>query len=95
MVIPIGIPRKLLKITIDHEKCTVPFICKKCLEVCPEAVFRLRNVVSKIERLKELDPRTDGNYVVEGYYRNKCTLCDKCLEVCPVDAIKIEPPSAA
>lgn len=96
MVIPPGgVPRKLPKIIIDHEKCTVPFLCKKCLEVCPEAVLRTGHDITRQERLKELDPRIDGNYVLRGYYRNKCTLCNKCIEVCPVDAISIIPPSAA
>lgn len=95
MVIPPGgVPRKLPRVIIDHEKCTVPFLCKKCLEVCPEAVFRMRGATGKQERLKEMDPRIDGNYMLEGYYRNKCTLCNKCVEVCPVDAITIVPPLA-
>ena len=42
------------------------------------------------ERLKEMDPRIDGNYAVFATRRDKCILCDKCLDVCPVDAIKIE-----
>jgi len=92
MVIPIGIPRKFPKITIDQEKCTVPFLCKKCLQICPEALFRLRGNTAKQERLKEMDPRIDGNYIVEAYYTNKCTVCNKCIEVCPVDAITIEVP---
>ena len=92
MVIPIVVPRKLPRITIDQEKCTVPFLCKKCLRACPMAVFRLRNDMTKVERQKELDPRIPGNYVVSAYYRNKCTVCNQCLEVCPVGAIKIEAP---
>ena len=96
MVIPPGgVPRKLPRIVIDHEKCTVPFLCKKCLEVCPEAVFRVHGVAGKQERLKEMDPRIDGNYMLEGYYRNKCTLCNQCVEVCPADALTLIPPSAA
>ncbi len=89
MVIPVGIPRKFPKITIDQKKCTVPFLCKKCLQICPEAVFGLSGN-RRPERLKEMDPRIDGNYIVEAYYTNKCTVCNKCIEVCPVDAIKIE-----
>ena len=89
MVIPMMIPRKLPQITIDQEKCTVPFLCKKCLQVCPMAVLRVRNDRTRQERLKEMDPRIPGNYVLSAYYRNKCILCNKCIEVCPVDAIKI------
>ena len=85
-------PRKLPKITIDQEKCTVPFLCKKCLQVCPTAVFWVVHVVEKEERLKEMDPRIDGNYKLGAHRPDKCTVCNKCIEVCPVDAIKIEAP---
>ena len=82
--------RPFPKITIDREKCTVPFLCKKCLQVCPTAVFLVERVMAKEERLKEMDPRIDGNYVLHAPRRDKCTVCNKCIEVCPVDAIKIE-----
>ena len=78
------------KITIDQEKCTVPFACKKCLQICPMAVFHVERVLTKEERQKEMDPRIDGNYVLEAQRRDKCTVCNKCIEVCPVDAITIE-----
>jgi formate hydrogenlyase subunit 6/NADH:ubiquinone oxidoreductase subunit I len=45
------------------------------------------------ERLKEMDPRVDGNYVLFASRRDKCIVCNKCVEVCPVDAIKIEAPT--
>jgi ferredoxin len=81
--------RKLPKITIDREKCTVPFLCKKCLQVCPTAVFNVVSVTARQERLKELDPRIDGNYQLTILRRDKCRVCNKCIEVCPVDAITI------
>ena len=84
------VARKFPKITIDREKCTVPFLCKKCLQICPTAVLRVDRVMAKEERLKEMDPRIDGNYVLYVGRRDKCIACDKCIEVCPVDAIKIE-----
>ena len=84
------IQRKFPKITIDQEKCTVPFLCKKCLQICPTAVFSVNRVMAKEERLKEMDPRIDGNYVLGIGRRDKCIACNKCIDVCPVDAIKIE-----
>ncbi len=84
--------KKFPVITIDAEKCTVPFICKKCLQICPSVVFRVERVLRKEERLKEMDPRIDGNYVLHAPRRDKCTVCNKCLEVCPVNALKIEIP---
>ena len=80
--------RRFPKITIDLEKCTVPFLCKQCIQICPTAVFSVRSV--KEERLKEADPRVDGTYVLSAQRRDKCTVCNRCLEVCPVAALKIE-----
>ena len=82
--------RKFPKIAIDPEKCTVPFLCKKCLQVCPTAVFHVERVMAKEKRLEEMDPRIDGNYELSARRRDKCIVCNKCIEVCPVDAIKIE-----
>ena len=82
--------RKFPKITIDGEKCTVPFLCKKCLQICPEAIFHVERVMKKEERLREMDIRIDGNYALSAPRRDKCTVCNKCIEVCPADAIKIE-----
>jgi ferredoxin len=84
--------RKFPKITIDLEKCTVPFLCKRCLQACPMGVFHVTRVMSKEERLKEMDPRVDGNYVLFATRRDKCTGCNICIDVCPVDAITIEIP---
>ena len=78
------------KITIDEAKCTVPFACKKCLQICPTVVFWVERVMTKEERLKEMDPRIDGNYKLEARRKDKCIVCNKCIEVCPVDAIKVE-----
>ena len=82
--------RKFPQITIDQEKCTVPFLCKKCLQICPMLVFKVERVMAREERLKEMDPRIDGNYELSAQRRDKCTVCNKCIEVCPVDAITIE-----
>jgi NAD-dependent dihydropyrimidine dehydrogenase PreA subunit len=92
MTLPTGFGRKYPKISIDYEKCTIPFACKKCLQICPMLVFNVERVMAKEERLKEMDPRIDGNYVARAERRDKCTVCNKCIEVCPVNAIKIEVP---
>ena len=82
--------RKFPKITIDSEKCTVPFLCHKCMDICPTTVFNVRSVPARRERLKELDPRIDGNYILHAVRRDKCSMCNRCIDVCPVNAIKIE-----
>ncbi len=85
MAIPVT--HKAPKIEIDHQKCEVPFLCKKCLLICPQSVFEVRPV--KNERLRETDPREPGTYQVGTGPRFKCTGCNECMDVCPVDAIAI------
>jgi len=97
MTVPSKMPefiwgRKFPKITIDHSKCTVPFLCKKCLEICPEAVLHVGRVMALEKKLEEMDPRIDGNYYLGVARRDKCTGCNLCIEVCPVKAITIEVP---
>ncbi len=82
--------RKFPKITIDQEKCTVPFLCKKCLQICPEAVLHVTRVMKYEKRLEEMDPRIDGHFVLHAMRRDRCTVCNRCVDICPVDAIKIE-----
>lgn len=81
--LPIALP----KIEIDGAKCTVPFWCKKCLEVCPQLVFWVEG--TRNERLRESDPREPGLYRLMSVRRDKCTLCNRCVEVCPEGAITI------
>lgn len=80
------------KIKIDYSKCQVPFYCKKCLQICPQAVFMI--LVMKQTRFKETDPKEPDSYMLIPLFRSKCTICNRCVEVCPVDAIKIEAPEA-
>ena len=84
------IGKKFPNVMVDVSKCPVPFLCKKCLQACPEAVFSVSHNAAKEEKLKELDPRIDGNYVLGVARRDKCTVCNRCIDVCPVDAIKID-----
>ncbi len=82
-----NLPLKLPRIEIDDTKCTVPFWCKKCLEICPHLVFWVDS--KRDERLKETDPREPDMYRLLAVRRDKCSLCNKCVEVCPEGAITI------
>ena len=81
------------KIEIDHSKCTTPFDCKKCLQICPQAVFDVRAM--KMVRGMETDKKEPGAYKLLAWYRDKCTGCNDCIQVCPVGAITITFPVAA
>jgi len=73
-------------IEIDKKKCITPFECKKCLQICPQAVFAV--VPTKVERFKESDPE---DYEVEAVFRDKCVVCMDCVKACPSNALKVEP----
>jgi formate hydrogenlyase subunit 6/NADH:ubiquinone oxidoreductase subunit I len=75
------------RIEIDHEKCTTPYACKKCLQICPQAVFAI--LTAKNEKFKETDENEPGAFRLRVGYGDKCTVCNACVEICPVGALKI------
>jgi len=77
----------LKKIAIDRQKCTTPFACKICLQVCPQAVFTVWP--AKIEKFKETDAREPGAWKLLPNYADKCTGCNDCVELCPLQAITL------
>lgn len=79
--------QKAPKIDIDLTKCVTPLDCRKCLEICGQAVFQVE--AARFVRLKENDPKEPGTYVLKATFRYACTGCNECIEVCPQDAIKI------
>lgn len=76
------------KISIDHQKCTTPFDCKKCLRKCPQGVFWV--LPKKNVKFQETDQKEPGAWRLVVQYRAMCTGCKDCMDVCPVDAISIE-----
>jgi len=79
--------RTIPKIEIDHSMCLTPFDCKKCLQICPQAVFFVEAV--KVERFKETNLKEPGAFRLEAPSRYACSGCNDCVEACPVDAITI------
>lgn len=74
-------------ILIDYEKCTTPYACKKCLQICPQAVFAVMNV--KSEKFKETDQNEPGSFKLSVAFGDKCTVCNDCVEACPVQALRV------
>lgn len=81
------------RINIDHNRCTTPFACKRCLQACPTAVFRVG--ATKMVRLEENDTREPGAYKLSVGFRDKCSGCNLCVEVCPVNALRVYLPEIA
>ena len=80
-------------IKIDQQKCLTPFACKRCLQVCPTAVFSVHE--TKMVRMEETDKHEPGTYRLRVAFRDKCSGCNQCVDVCPEDALTIEMPSGA
>ncbi len=72
-------------IEIDRDRCQTPFECKKCLQICPHAVFAI--APTKVERFRETDPE---DYEVQAVFRDKCVICMDCVRVCPAHALRVE-----
>jgi ferredoxin len=81
------LPVKMPQIEMDYSKCTVPMWCKKCLQVCPQMVFKI--YCKKMERGKESDIREPNIYEILPVRRDKCSMCGKCVEVCPEGALTV------
>lgn len=81
------------RIEIDHGSCTTPFDCKRCLQVCPTAVFSVHP--TKMQRLIENDKTEAGVYKLRAAFRDKCTGCNDCVDVCPADALRVYLPEMA
>ena len=73
------------QIIIDKTKCITPYECKKCLQICPQAVFGV--APTRVERFKETSPE---DYEVQAVFRDKCTVCMDCVKVCPTGAVKVK-----
>ena len=75
------------KISIDLAKCTTPFDCKKCLQICPQGVFWV--LPAKNVKFQETDQKEPDAWKLVAEYRALCTACNQCVEVCPVDALVV------
>ena len=78
------------RISIDHDKCTIPMACRKCLLACPQAVFVAQ--VIKMAKYVETDVNAPGAYRLRPLFQDKCVMCDDCLRACPVGALTITLP---
>jgi NADH-quinone oxidoreductase subunit I len=75
----------MVDIAIDRQRCPVPLDCRKCITICPQAVFEL--IPTNLRRFEEV-ARQD--WVLRVRYRPDCVACMDCVKVCPQKALKVK-----
>ena len=76
----------LMEISINKEKCKVPLNCKKCLQICPQCVFKLHP--TGITRFVEIPAE---NWHLGISFPDLCVGCMECVKICPEKALKVRP----
>lgn len=78
-----------VRIAVDFQKCTKPFVCKKCMNVCPGQVFLVTPNPMMIRKYQPIDENQPGSYLLLAPMILKCVGCVECVKVCPNDALKV------
>ena len=78
-----------VRITVDYQKCTKPFACKKCMDICPGNVFLVYQNPMMVRKYQFVDENQPGSYVLLAPMIGKCVGCMECTKVCPNDALKV------
>jgi len=81
-----GGARPAPNIEIDFTKCQTPLECARCMKLCPQYVFYLRE--AKMVKLREAFPE-EYQGCLTPWFADRCVLCGKCVEECPAGAITI------
>ena len=82
-----------VEITIDKDRCRFslydPLGCKRCLEVCPVAVFATRPIHKRdfsVPKEQRVDPTI---WILTTTWPDYCDGCGACLRACEQGAITI------
>lgn len=83
----------VVEIAVDEEKCRFslydPTGCKRCLEVCPLAIFATRPIQKRdfsVPKEQRVDPTI---WMMVTPWRDYCDGCGACLRACAHGAITI------
>ena len=82
-----------VKIVIDESKCRFsqydPLGCKKCLQICPQAVFASRPQAPRDFSLPPAQRFEPDRWKVTTPWDDQCDGCGACIQICPYQAISI------
>jgi ferredoxin len=76
----------LMEILVNRDKCKVPMACKKCLQICPQCVFRLHP--THIKKFEEIPLE---HWELKISFPDLCAGCMECVKVCPEQALRVKP----
>ncbi|MFX0133693.1 MAG: 4Fe-4S dicluster domain-containing protein [Candidatus Hodarchaeota archaeon] len=80
-----------VKIKVSEKKCPTPFMCQKCLNICPTGVFMvIANPMKTTTKYVPIDEKEIGSYMLMAPMASKCIGCMKCVDICPNQAIKLK-----
>ena len=83
-----------VEIAIDRERCRFsmydPRGCKRCLQICPTAVFASRPI-EKRDFSKPVEQRVDPTvWTLLVTWEDYCNGCGACIRACPHGALSIK-----
>jgi ferredoxin len=73
----------MIEIKCDDQKCLTPRDCRKCLDVCSQAVFGV------YPRNGRKPGKATDSWAIAPLFVSQCTGCMICVEVCPEHAIAV------
>jgi len=73
-----------VQIAINYEKCHSPVECHKCIEICPQCVYKMH--LPKIDKGKAMS--TDA-WELAMWFPGECVGCLECIRVCPEGALEL------
>lgn len=76
-----------VQIAINRDKCKIPMNCRKCVQVCPQCVYKV--YLTRVDKGKVMPMDAWG---LAMWFPDQCRGCLECVRVCPENALELVPP---
>jgi len=76
-----------VQIAINRDKCKLPMNCRKCVQVCPQCVYKV--YLTRIDKGKVMPMDAWG---LAMWFPDQCRGCLECVRVCPEKALELVAP---